>query len=134
MPSNVGLSAEGLYIDTEKSFRPERIESMALNALKRYKDLNPNVSVDYLKSRVHLKECFDDAKQLLQMIDQQIEPFIEMNPKIRLIVIDSIAQHFRYDYKGKDYERDYELAQIAYKLKHLALSKKIAVSFDLVYY
>jgi len=129
-PEFGGLSGEALYIDTEDNIRPERLCSMADYCLKNCKELSQTFSVDKLISRIHLRTCNKDAQDLVEIITNQIEPFIEQNPKIRLVVIDSIAYHFRYDYRGD--ARDYELAQIAHKLKQLAHSKKIAVSFNLL--
>jgi len=84
-----GLNGEALLIDTENTFRPERISSMskALN-------LNPE---DVLK-RIHVARAYNSSHQML-LVDKAFE--IAKEHPIRLIAVDSLTAHFRVEYSGR---------------------------------
>lgn len=90
MPEAIG-GAEGkaLYIDTEGSFRPERIQMIA----ERF-GLEPSFVLDHVMfTRVYttdrMEECLIAAGAMLVA-----EPF-------RVIVLDSLIQPFRAEYSGR---------------------------------
>ncbi|CAG2164973.1 unnamed protein product [Oppiella nova] len=126
-PPPHGLSGRALYIDTEKNFRPERLHAMAESCLRLHPELQQTLTVEDMKSRVHIFHCNTNANDLVELIVSRVEPFIDQNPEIKLIVVDSIAQLFRYDYKGKAIERDYQLCEIGQKLRQIASLKKVAI-------
>ena len=84
-----GLEGGALYIDTEGTFRPERI----LQISQRF-----NVSNDVLKNIIFARAYNSDHQMLL--IDEAPKIIEEHN--IRLIVIDSIIGHFRGEYPGRE--------------------------------
>ncbi|MGC8585480.1 MAG: DNA repair and recombination protein RadA [Thermoplasmata archaeon] len=84
-----GLNGEALLIDTENTFRPERISSMS-NAL----NLNPE---DVLK-RIHVARAYNSSHQML-LVDKAFE--IAKEHPIRLIAVDSLTAHFRVEYSGR---------------------------------
>ncbi|CAG2100521.1 unnamed protein product [Medioppia subpectinata] len=122
-----GLSGQALYIDTEANLRPQRLASMAQFYLNCDQQLRETHSVESMQSAVHVFTCNTTAKDLVELIVTRVEPFIEHNPQIRLVVVDSIAHLFRYDYNGSNDQKDYELCQIGHKLKQIAHTKKVAV-------
>lgn len=84
-----GLNGEAILIDTENTFRPERIEQMAL-AL----NLDPK---DVLK-KIHVARAYNSSHQML-LVEKAFETAKE-HP-IRLIAVDSLTAHFRVEYTGR---------------------------------
>ncbi|HDP97493.1 MAG TPA: DNA repair and recombination protein RadA [Euryarchaeota archaeon] len=84
-----GLSGHSIYIDTEHTFRPERIIQMA-EAL----DLDTN---EVLKS-IHVARAFNSHHQMLLV--EKAQELTKEYP-IRLIVVDSLTAHFRAEYVGR---------------------------------
>ncbi|MGC8610038.1 MAG: DNA repair and recombination protein RadA [Thermoplasmata archaeon] len=84
-----GLNGEGILIDTENTFRPERISSMA-KAL----DLNP----DEVLKKIHVARAYNSSHQML-LVEKAFE--IAKEHPIRLIAVDSLTAHFRVEYSGR---------------------------------
>lgn len=84
-----GLNGEVVMIDTENTFRPERIVQMA-TAL----DLDP---IEVLK-KIHVARAFNSHHQVL-LVDKAMELARERN--IRLMIVDSLTAHFRAEYVGR---------------------------------
>ncbi|MHA2052911.1 MAG: DNA repair and recombination protein RadA [Candidatus Hodarchaeales archaeon] len=90
-----GLRVDGpvkvIYIDTEGTFRPERILSMA----KRWEgDLDVK---EVLKNILHGRAYNSDHQMVLSekaALDSQTEPIV-------LVVVDSLIAHFRAEYVGR---------------------------------
>ncbi|MCU0798431.1 MAG: DNA repair and recombination protein RadA [Candidatus Thermoplasmatota archaeon] len=98
-----GLSGHTVFIDTENTFRPERIIQMA-NGL----DLDPN---EVLKT-IHVARAFNSHHQML-LIEKAKE--ITKEFPIKLLIMDSLTSHFRAEYIGRG-----SLAERQQKLnKHL---------------
>ncbi|MDT7891755.1 MAG: DNA repair and recombination protein RadA [Thermoproteota archaeon] len=85
-----GLGANAVYIDTEGTFRPERIIQIA-----NYMKLDP---AETLK-RIYYTRAYNSDHQILI-----VEELIEKMPKFnaRLVIIDSIVSHFRSEYPGRE--------------------------------
>ncbi len=98
-----GLSGHTVFIDTENTFRPERIIQMA-NGL----DMDPN---EILKT-IHVARAFNSHHQML-LIEKAKE--ITKEFPIKLLIMDSLTSHFRAEYIGRG-----SLAERQQKLnKHL---------------
>jgi len=98
-----GLSGHTVFIDTENTFRPERIIQMA-NGL----DMDPT---EVLKT-IHVARAFNSHHQML-LIDKAKE--ITKEFPIKLLIVDSLTSHFRAEYIGRG-----SLAERQQKLnKHL---------------
>jgi len=85
-----GLEGGALYIDTENTFRPERIIQIALRF-----NLDPQ---DVLK-RIIFAEAYTSNHQMV-LLENADEIIKEHN--IRLIIIDSVTSHFRSEYIGRE--------------------------------
>lgn len=85
-----GLEGGALYIDTENTFRPERVIQIS----SRF-NLDPQ---DVLK-RIIFAEAYTSNHQmvLLENADEIIKEY-----NIRLIIIDSVTSHFRSEYIGRE--------------------------------
>ncbi len=84
-----GLAGEVVYIDTESTFRPERIVDMAKGS-----GLDPQ---DALR-RIHVARAFNSNHQMLLV--QKAQELARERP-IRLLVVDSLTAHFRSEYVGR---------------------------------
>jgi len=84
-----GLEGNALYIDTEATFRPERIIHMA-----EAKDLDYNKTLQ----NIIVGRAYNSDHQVL-LIQEASKIVKEKN--IKLIVVDSIIGHFRSEYIGR---------------------------------
>jgi len=111
LPQNRGgLEGGCVYIDTEGTFRPERIKQMA-DALK----LNP----EKVLKNIYVARAYNSDHQVLLA---EKAPEIIQKKRIKLIVVDSLMSLFRSDYTGRG-----ELASRQQKLnRHLHTLQKIA--------
>jgi DNA repair protein RadA len=113
-----GLGGACLFIDTEGTFRPERIRQMA-EALS----LNPE---EVLKN-IYVARAYNSDHQCL-LVDKANEIIREKN--IKLIVIDSVTALFRSEYSGRG-----ELASRQQKLnKHLHSLQRLADVYNVAVY
>jgi DNA repair protein RadA len=84
-----GLEGEALYIDTEGTFRPERIIQMALG-----KDLDYNMVL----KKITIGRAYNSDHQILLAKEA---PKIISEKNIKLIIVDSLIGHFRSEYVGR---------------------------------
>jgi len=84
-----GLNGHAFYIDTENTFRPERIIQMA----EAY-DLDPDETL----SKIHVARAYNSSHQML-LVDKVRELSKEI--PARLLVVDSLTAHFRAEYVGR---------------------------------
>lgn len=84
-----GLTGEVVYIDTESTFRPERIVDMAKGV-----GLDPETALQH----IHVARAFNSNHQMLLV--QKAQELAREKP-IRLIVVDSLTAHFRAEYAGR---------------------------------
>lgn len=113
-----GLGKNCLYIDTENTFSPNRIVSIA-----------KAVGLDSEKAlkNIFVARAFNSEHQIF-LIEKATEMIEEKN--IGLIIIDSLTSHFRADYIGRG-----ELASRQQKLnKHLHTLQRLADGHNLAIY
>jgi DNA repair protein RadA len=84
-----GLEGHALYIDTENTFRPERIKQMAEGY-----ELDP----DEVLSKIHVARAYNSSHQML-LVDKVRELSKEI--PARLLVVDSLTAHFRAEFVGR---------------------------------
>lgn len=89
-----GLEGSVIVIDTENTFRPERITQMA-----EARDLNPsevlsNIYVAQAYNSSHQMLLVDNAKELANKLKKDGKP-------VKLLVVDSLMAHFRSEYIGR---------------------------------
>lgn len=112
-----GLAAKALYIDTEGTFRPERIMQIA-----KYRGLEPK---EALKNILYARSYNSD--HLMMLVDEAKKIVDKEN--IKLIVVDSIIAHFRAEYVGRGMlaERQQKLNELLHKLLTIADVHNLAV-------
>lgn len=105
-----GLEGGALYIDTENTFRPERIIQMA-----KFRGLDPQRVV----KNIIWAEAYTSDHQIFLL--EKADKIIKEN-NIRLIVVDSLTAHFRSEYIGRENLalRQQKLNQHMHKLIRLA--------------
>lgn len=109
-PEKGGLGGGALYLDTENTFRTERIVQMS-----QHLGLNPE---EVVKNVIYADAYTSDHQMfLLENADKVVK---ENN--IRLIVVDSLTSHFRSEYLGREMlaERQQKLNKHMHRLIRLA--------------
>jgi DNA repair protein RadA len=109
-PERGGLNGAALYIDTENTFRTERIVQMA-----KHLGLDPE---NVVKNIIYAEAYTSDHQMfLLENADKVIK---ENN--VKLIIIDSLTAHFRSEYLGREMlaVRQQKLNKHMHKLIRLA--------------
>lgn len=84
-----GFDGDIFYIDTEDTFRPERITQMA-----RGRGLDP----DAVLERIHVARAYNSAHQML--LAEEIKR-MSRGRNIKMIIVDSLTSHFRAEYIGR---------------------------------
>jgi DNA repair protein RadA len=109
-PERGGLSGGALYIDTENTFRTERIVKMA-----EHLGLDPNEAV----RNIIFAEAYNSDHQIF-LLDNADKVIKENN--VRLIVVDSLTAHFRSEYVGRETlaERQQKINKHMHKLIRMA--------------
>ncbi|HLC51877.1 MAG TPA: DNA repair and recombination protein RadA, partial [Candidatus Nanoarchaeia archaeon] len=112
-------TATVVYIDTENTFRPERIKQFAEGA-----GLDP----DEVLSRIMVAKAYNSDHQML--LTEKIESLItEQGRNVKLVVVDSLTSHFRAEFIGRGTlaERQQKLNRHMHSLSKIANSKNICV-------
>lgn len=115
--SKGGLKAGALYIDTENTFRPERIASIA-----QARNLDP----DRILDNILVAKAYNSAHQ--ELIIEQTGPVIDSN-NIRLLIVDSAVAHYRAEFLGRATlaERQQKLNKFMHILLRIAETYAVAV-------
>lgn len=115
--SQGGLSGKALYIDTENTFRPERIVSIA-----RARGLDHEKALE----NVIVAKAYNSAHQ--ELIIEETGPVIE-EQGIKLVVVDSAVAHYRAEFLGRATlsERQQRLNRFMHVLVRLAETYEVAV-------
>ncbi|RLG33529.1 DNA repair and recombination protein RadA [Methanosarcinales archaeon] len=93
-PEEGGLSGSAIMIDTENTFRPERIKDMAEGVGLDFTEVLKNVHVARAYNSNHQILLVDKAQELADELKETEKP-------VRLLIIDSATAHFRSEYVGR---------------------------------
>ena len=112
--------AHVVYIDTENTFRPERIKQFAEGA---------GLNTEDALNRIMVARAYNSDHQML--LAEKAESLItEQGKKVRLLVVDSLTSHFRAEFIGRG-----TLAERQQKLnRHMHTLSKFASSHNLCVY
>ena len=93
-PEKGGLNGSVVIIDTENTFRPERINDMAEGA-----SLDP----DEILKNIHVARAYNSNHQILLVdkAERLAEELIDTEKPVRLLIVDSATAHFRSEYVGR---------------------------------
>ena len=105
-----GLNSSALYVDTENTFRTERIVQMA-----NHLGLNP----EEIAKNIIFAEAYTSDHQMFLL--ENADKIVKEN-NIRLIIVDSLTAHFRSEYLGREMlaERQQKLNKHMHRLIRLA--------------
>ena len=112
-----GLAGKAIYIDTENTFRPERIVSIAKAR---------GFDADKALAGIIVAKAYNSAHQ--ELIIEETGPVIEENG-IKLVVVDSAVAHYRAEFLGRATlsERQQRLNKFMHILVRLAETYEVAV-------
>jgi len=114
-----GVEGKAVYIDTEGTFRPERIRQIAES-----KGLNP----ESVLKNILVARAFNSDHQIL-LIDK-VGELIKNGEPVKIVIVDSLTAHFRAEFSGRG-----QLADRQQKLnKYLHNLMKMAEQFNLAIY
>jgi len=105
-------TAVAVYIDTENTFRPERIQQLAKGA-----GLDPEAVLKNIK----VARAYNSDHQML--LAERVEDLVKKNGlNVKVVIIDSLTAHFRAEFIGRG-----TLAERQQKLnKHMHVLSKLA--------
>lgn len=109
-----------VYIDTENTFRPERIRQLAAGA-----GMDPDTVLKHIK----VARAYNSDHQML--LAEKVEELIKKHGlNVKLVVMDSLTAHFRAEFIGRG-----TLAERQQKLnKHMHTLLKLADQYNLAVY
>jgi DNA repair protein RadA len=112
-----GLAGRAIYIDTENTFRPERIASIA-----QARGLDPQQALE----KIIVAKAYNSAHQ--ELIIEETGPVIEDN-KVRLVIVDSAVAHYRAEFLGRATlsERQQRLNKFMHILVRMSETYEVAV-------
>jgi DNA repair protein RadA len=84
-----GMDSHVVYIDTENTFRPERIKQMA----EAY-----DLDHEEVLNKIHVARAYNSNHQML-LVDKAMELSKEF--PTRLLIVDSLTSHFRAEFVGR---------------------------------
>ena len=115
--SQGGLNGKAIYVDSENTFRPERIVSIA-NA----RNLNPYKSLE----NIIVAKAYNSAHQ--ELILEETGPVIDGN-NVKLLIVDSAVAHYRAEFLGRATlsERQQKLNKFMHVLVRIAETYAVAV-------
>jgi len=108
-----GLNGSVVIIDTESTFRPERITHMVEGLKERFEENDADLGADndsgvdlnpsqFLK-RIHVARAYNSNHQILlvEAASKLAEELKDTEYPVRLLVVDSLTAHFRAEYVGR---------------------------------
>ncbi len=113
-----GLNGGCLIIDTESTFRPERIRQLAETQ---------GIDATKVLQNIYVSRAFNSDHQVV--LAEKAKDFVK-EKNIKLIIVDSLTAHFRADYSGRG-----ELAPRQQKLnRHIHHLQKLADKYNIAVY
>ena len=108
-----------IYIDTEGSFRPERIEAIAKARGFDSKQILQKILIAKALDSEHLESCIETACSACEINSR----------KIKLVIVDSIINHYNAEYMGRSKlpEKIQRLNKSMHALLKIASSNAVAV-------
>lgn len=114
-----GLEANAVYIDTENTFRPERLVGIAEG-----RGRDPDTTLQ----GVTVGKAYNSAHQ--ELIISELGEYIESN-RIKLVIVDSAVAHYRAEFLGRATlaERQQRLNRMLHLLLRTAEAHNVAIVF-----
>ncbi len=115
---NGGINGKCVFIDTEGTFRPQRIKQIAEGI-----GANP----EKVLKNILVARAFNSDHQMLLL--EKVAEMIKNGEPIKLMIIDSLTAHFRAEYSGRGQlaDRQQKLNRYMHDLMKLAETHNLAV-------
>ncbi|MEK6891482.1 MAG: DNA repair and recombination protein RadA [Nanoarchaeota archaeon] len=115
---NGGANGKAVYIDTEGTFRPERVKQFAEGI-----GANP----EKVLKNIFVARAFNSDHQILLV--EKINELVKNGEPIKLVIVDSLTAHFRAEYSGRGQlaDRQQRLNKYLHDLMKLAEQRNIAI-------
>lgn len=114
-----GVEGVCVYIDTEGTFRPERIKQIAATA-----GIDPQTALKGIK----VARAFNSDHQ--QLLAEKVDDLIKQGLNVKLVIVDSLTSHFRAEFIGRG-----TLADRQQRInKHMHSLMKLADKYNLAVY
>ncbi|MBI2667089.1 DNA repair and recombination protein RadA [Candidatus Woesearchaeota archaeon] len=112
--------AHAVFIDTENTFRPERIQQLCKGA---------NIDSAEVLNRIKTARAYNPDHPML-LAEKADTLITEQGKKVRLVIVDSLTSHFRAEFIGRG-----TLAERQQKLnRHMHVLSKLASTHNLCVY
>jgi DNA repair protein RadA len=113
-----GANGKAVFIDTEGTFRPERIKQIAEGM---------GAQSDKVLKNIFVARAFNSDHQILLL--DKVNEMIKDGEPIKLIVIDSLTAHFRAEFAGRGQlaDRQQKLNKYLHDLMKIAEQQNLAV-------
>jgi len=120
LPPNMGgANGKVVYIDTEGTFRPERLRQIAEAK---------GVSAEAAMDNIIYARCYT-SEHLVQLLLEAASLMVSDEDRFALLIVDSIMGGFRVDYSGRGElaERQQQLAKVMSRLQKISEEFNVAV-------
>jgi DNA repair protein RadA len=113
-----GAESKAVFIDTEGTFRPERIKQIALAI---------NANPEKVLKNILVARAFNSDHQILLL--DKINEMIKDGEPIKLLIVDSLTAHFRAEFAGRGQlaDRQQKLNRYLHNLMKMAEQHNLAV-------
>ena len=114
-----GVGGKAVFIDTEGTFRPDRIRQIAEGI-----GANP----EKVLKNILVARAFNSDHQIL-LLDKITEMIKEQKEPIKLVIVDSLTAHFRAEFSGRGQlaDRQQKLNKYLHHLMKLAEMHNVAI-------
>ena len=113
---NNGIGGKVIYIDTENTFRPERIKEMCEGQ---------NLEPEKVLKNIKVAKAYNSDHQML-LAEKAVE-LLKEDTNYKLLIVDSLTAHFRAEFDGRG-----ELSARQQKLnKHMNTLRRIADMYNI---
>lgn len=117
-PEQGGAGGKTVFIDTEGTFRPDRVKQIAEGL-----GANPEMVL----KNILVARAFNSDHQILLL--EKVSEMIKSGEPIRLMIIDSLTAHFRAEFSGRGQlaDRQQKLNRYMHELMRLSETHNLAV-------
>ncbi|KAH9249745.1 hypothetical protein BASA81_012552 [Batrachochytrium salamandrivorans] len=119
-----GVAGKTLYLDTEGSFSPQRVFDMAEATSRHLHSLGGELTTEQIMNSIIVARAHDLGEMLA--FAHSLVVFLKQDPSIKLVVIDSIAHHFRHDFADFN-AKNRTLAKLAALLNQVSREFDVAI-------
>ncbi|MFC4549813.1 MULTISPECIES: DNA repair and recombination protein RadA [Halorussus] len=134
-----GAEGSAIFVDSEDTFRPERIDDMVRglpeevkhDAMALHQVRDEDELLESVLENIHVAKAFNSNHQMLlaEKADELVKEQADSEWPVRLVCVDSLTAHFRAEYvgRGKLAERQQKLNKHLHDLVRVGSLHNVAV-------